>query len=51
VEVPPSHTRIDFRHDWVPSDRNPFDLEAAMFEGGVAVGDFDGDGLSDLYLS
>jgi hypothetical protein len=51
VEVPTSHTRIDFRHDWVPSDQYPFDLETAMFGGGVAVGDFDGDGRSDMYLS
>ena len=42
---------IDFVHTWVPPERYPYDLETAMFGGGVAIGDFDNDGLSDIYLS
>jgi len=44
-------TGVDFVHQWVPAQRYLIQLDNGMVGGGVAVGDFDGDGLADLYLS
>ena len=42
---------IDFVHDWVPPEDYPYDLETMMAGGGVAIGDYDADGLPDVYLA
>jgi len=46
-----SETGIDFEHRWDPSPEHAKQLDNAMAGGGVCIGDYDGDGLSDLYLT
>ena len=51
VKLPPESSGIDFVHDWVSPDDYPHDLETMMAGGGVAIGDYDADGLPDVYLA
>ena len=44
-------TGINFVHHWTPPSDYPHDLETQMAGGGVAIGDYDGDGKPDVYLS
>ena len=50
-EIESKQTSLDFRNDW----QAPAAFESArtlsFAGGGVAMGDYDGDGLTDLYLS
>ncbi|PJJ74509.1 VCBS repeat protein [Thermoflavifilum aggregans] len=50
--LPPSRTGIDFNNKVQENDSiNPIDLEFLYNGGGVAVGDFNRDGLPDLYFT
>ncbi len=52
TRLPSSHTGIDFNNKIVENDSvNPLDLEFLYNGGGVAVGDFNNDGLPDLYFT
>lgn len=52
VLLPSSHTNINFKNIITENDSiNPLDLEFLYNGGGVAVGDFNNDGLSDLYFT
>ncbi len=47
-----SHTGIHFNNEIVENDSiNPLDMEFLYNGGGVAVGDFNNDGLPDLYFT
>lgn len=51
-KVQASHSNITFNNHVVESDSvNPLDLEFLYNGGGVAVGDFNNDGLQDLYFT
>jgi enediyne biosynthesis protein E4 len=42
---------IDFEHQWSPGPKYAHLINGAMCGGGVAIGDIDGDGLPDVYLT
>ena len=48
-------TDLDFVHHSTPpdkyDDKYDYDFETALAGGGVAIGDYDGDGLPDIYLT
>jgi hypothetical protein len=51
-KLSPSQTRIEFNNKIIENDSlNPIDLEFLYNGGGVAVGDFNNDGLPDLYFT
>jgi hypothetical protein len=51
-KLPASHTGIYFNNKIMENDTvNPLDLEFLYNGGGVAVGDFNNDGLPDLYFT
>src|SRR3954464_10417587 len=52
LQLSSSHTGITFNNRIVENDSlNPLDLEFLYNGGGVAVGDFNNDGLPDLYFT
>ena len=44
-------TGIDFAHRWTPPEEHEHEIHNSMAGGGVCVGDYDGDGLADVYLT
>lgn len=51
-EIPSSHSNIHFNNKILKNDSiNPIDLEFLYNGGGVAVSDFNNDGLPDLYFT
>ncbi|MEZ6117526.1 MAG: FG-GAP-like repeat-containing protein [Pirellulaceae bacterium] len=51
-KVDATQTGIDFAHQWKPKDRYEAQLLKTGFTGGgVCVGDYDGDGLADIYFT
>jgi len=51
-KLPPSVTGVDFAHRWQPRDEYERALLKTGFTGGgVCLGDYDGDGLCDMYLT
>ncbi|MGI9240449.1 MAG: FG-GAP repeat domain-containing protein, partial [Verrucomicrobiales bacterium] len=50
-ELPPSETGIEFSNIWKAPRPYERALSLSFAAGGVAVGDYDSDGLPDLYLS
>ena len=47
----PSITGLDFIHNWNPESKYEDQLNNSFIAAGVAVGDIDNDGLSDVFLS
>jgi len=47
----PNRTGIDFTHRYLSSAMLGRDLEQAKIWGGVCLGDYNGDGLADVYLT
>lgn len=51
-QIPSSHSNIDFNNKIVENDSiNPLDVVNVYNGGGVGVGDFNNDGLQDLYFT
>ena len=44
-------TRINFNNTWNPSPKHKGQLGNAFIASGVAIGDYDNDGMQDIYLS
>jgi hypothetical protein len=51
VELPADRTGIDFANIWKAPHQFEGALTLSFSAGGVAIGDYDGDGLPDLYLT
>lgn len=51
VELTPRHTNIRFANSWQAPEVFERALTLSFVAGGVAIGDYDADGLPDLYLS
>lgn len=49
--VPAGDTGIDFVHVWNPPKQWEKELRNSLAGGGVCIGDYDADGLPDVYLS
>ena len=51
-KISPSHSGIDFNNEIVENDSiNPLDVVNIYNGGGVGIGDFNNDGLQDIYLT
>jgi hypothetical protein len=50
-KLDPSRTGVDFEHRWTPPAKYASKLDNAVAGGGVAIGDYDGDGNPDLFLT
>ncbi len=51
-KLPASRTGIDFVHQWAPRDEyEKMFLKTGFTGGGVCVGDYDNDGLCDIYFT
>ena len=50
VRLGAEQTKIDFVHRWKPP-KHDFDFRTLLNGGGVCIGDYDGDGLADIYLT
>ena len=44
-------TGINFKNSWNPKDKHKLELENSFISAGVAIGDFNNDGLQDIFLS
>ena len=51
TRVPADVSGIDFRHAWNPPEEFAMQLNSYACTTGVAIGDYDGDGLPDLFLA
>ena len=49
--IPAGEAGIDFVYDWSPPERYEHELVNGVTGGGAAAGDYDGDGLIDLFLT
>ena len=49
--MPPGRTGIDFVHRWQPPHKYIWERDSQMAGGGVCTGDYDDDGLADVYLT
>ena len=44
-------TGLNFKNSWNPKDKHKLELENSFISAGVAIGDFNNDGLQDIFLS
>jgi len=51
VYLSPSETGIDFQHIWDVQPKHRDQLRNSFIASGVAIGDFDNDGLADVFLT
>jgi len=51
VYLSPSETGIDFEHTWDLQPKHRDQLRNSFIASGVAIGDFDNDGLADVFLT
>jgi len=51
VYLNPSETGIDFQHIWDIQPKHRDQLRNSFIASGVAIGDFDNDGLADMFLT
>ena len=51
VKLNPSETEIDFIHIWNPQPKYRDQLRNSFIAAGVAIGDFDKDGLPDIFFT
>ena len=51
VYLNPSETGIDFQHIWDVQPKHRDQLRNSFIASGVAIGDFDNDGLADVFLT
>jgi hypothetical protein len=49
--LPASATQIDFVHFWAPPEKHAAQLTTAFSGAGVAIGDFNGDNLPDIFVT
>lgn len=50
ARLKPDQTGVDFVHRWRPP-KHDYDFRTLLNGGGVCLGDYDGDGLTDIYLT
>ena len=50
VDLDPKHTGISLMHKWNPPAKHR-SLVSQIFGNGVAIGDYDNDGLADIYIA
>ncbi|MDG2125913.1 MAG: hypothetical protein P8J87_19595, partial [Verrucomicrobiales bacterium] len=50
-KVLPGESGVDFVYRWNPPEKYDHEMVNAVTGGGVCVGDYDGDGLADLFLT
>ena len=51
VNLSPQKTGIDFQHTWELQPKHRDQLRNSFIASGVAIGDFDNDGLADVFLT
>ena len=50
-QLPAERTGVDFVHVWDPPPKYEFKSTQPRKDGGVTIGDYDGDGRPDIYLT
>lgn len=50
-DLPASQTGLDFRYNWQPPAKYEHEMVNAVTGGGVCLGDYDNDGLTDVFLT
>ena len=50
-DLPTSQTGLDFSYVWQPPAKYEHEMVNAVTGGGVCLGDYDGDGLTDVFLT
>ncbi|CAN5218541.1 VCBS repeat-containing protein [soil metagenome] len=51
ARLPVERTGIDFAHNWTPPPSYRLKLYNSLPGGGICIGDYDGDGLPDVFLT
>ena len=47
----PARTGVNFIHEWTPPEEHKERIDSAFVTAGVCIGDYDSDGLPDIYMT